>query len=140
MSPLSFIFVSLLKMSYGSQSPALSSRYNYPNFFRTVPSSLGVVNVIIGLMNTYGWRKLYIIDQFEEPEFGTVSFFYELSNLCPDIIISCQEIFQIFCCQICWSVLLITALITSTCYKLCIVQIVCLLHTSKISLIKIINK
>jgi gamma-aminobutyric acid type B receptor len=62
----------IIDMSYASQSPLLSSRSQFPRFFRTVPSSIGVVDIITNFMKYYNWTQLNIINQLE-PEFEQVT-------------------------------------------------------------------
>ena len=59
-------------MSYASQSSVLNQRSLYRNVFRTVPSSLGVADVIITLFAEYGWDRIVMVTQLER-EFEAVS-------------------------------------------------------------------
>ncbi|EDV28428.1 uncharacterized protein TRIADDRAFT_51330 [Trichoplax adhaerens] len=55
----------LLQISYISESPVLSNREIFHNFFRTYPSSSSLDPVIIQLLNRFGWKKIALIYQLQ---------------------------------------------------------------------------
>ena len=59
-------------MAYASQAPVLSDRSQYLGLFRSVPSALGIVSVVRGVMNQYNWKKIVILTQLDN-EFVQVS-------------------------------------------------------------------
>lgn len=59
-------------MAYASQAPILSDRSQYFGLFRSVPSALGIVSVVRGVMNQYNWKKIVILTQLDN-EFVQVS-------------------------------------------------------------------
>ena len=59
-------------MSYASQSSVLNQRSLYRDVFRTVPSSLGIADVIFALFAEYKWKRMVTVTQ-QESEFEAVS-------------------------------------------------------------------
>ena len=59
-------FCLLLKISFGSSSPALSDRHRFPTFFRTHPSAIIHNPTRIQLMQKFGWSRIAILQQTEE--------------------------------------------------------------------------
>ena len=50
--------ITLLQVSYGASSPALSNQELFPNFYRTIPSEIQANSARFALMNKYNWTKI----------------------------------------------------------------------------------
>ncbi|KAJ0003571.1 hypothetical protein NQD34_008669 [Periophthalmus magnuspinnatus] len=59
-------FLSMLQLSYGSSSPALSNRQRFPTFFRTHPSATLHNPTRVQLFQKWKWTKIATIQQTTE--------------------------------------------------------------------------
>ncbi|KAL9965837.1 hypothetical protein ACROYT_G029691 [Oculina patagonica] len=53
----------LLMVSYGSTSPTLSKKSNYPLFFRTIPSDAACNKARVALLRKFNWMQVGLIGQ-----------------------------------------------------------------------------
>ncbi|XP_003384356.1 PREDICTED: gamma-aminobutyric acid type B receptor subunit 2-like [Amphimedon queenslandica] len=65
-------FWEIITMSYASQSSVLNQRSLYRNVFRTVPSSLGIADIVVALFAEYNWNKIVTVTQ-QESEFEAIA-------------------------------------------------------------------
>ena len=61
-----FNLFTLLQLSYGASSPALSNRQRFPTLFRTHPSATVHNPTRLKLMSNFKWTRIAILQQAEE--------------------------------------------------------------------------
>ncbi|KAF9952264.1 hypothetical protein BGZ70_000666 [Mortierella alpina] len=70
--------VRIPQCSYASDNPALSNIEEYPYFYRTIPTSLVLIDAVLAVVKSMGWKRIYLI---RDPEYlGWIDYFYKTAS------------------------------------------------------------
>ncbi|KAF9289444.1 hypothetical protein BGZ68_009354 [Mortierella alpina] len=64
--------------SYASDNPALSNRDEYSYFYRTIPTSLVLIDAVLSVVKSMGWKRIYLIRDSEY--LGWIDYFYKAAD------------------------------------------------------------